>query len=306
MTDRPLLRLANPRNGERRRRAPAAVPSPEPNTRAGQGERFGTAFERLEEAFTEDQPSLVLRQDPSGIAPERALVFETQTTIADFSRVASNAGLEVLSEDQVDYGQGRRTLYATLPTQQNLEDLLRRWRRFSQGLDYRVGEAPWWRLFEHLTDLRVWGPEDRFPEDIIAHIRDILPFDDEAPFSLEFELWPTRNDIQREHWREEIRNRIDVNAGRILDSSTISDGDFTYVAFLVEFATGSVRALLDNPQMAGGIAQLDGVRFILPQTIGQSGPAPDLIGRTEEQGVNGSNFDVTAPARLLLFVEVLT
>lgn len=300
MTDCPLLRLPNPRNGDRRRRARVAMPAPEPRSRSGQSERFGTTFERLEDAFTEDQPTLVLRQDPAGIAPERALVFETQATIANFARVAGDAGLEILSEDQVDYGQERRTLYATLPTQQNLENMLRRWRRYGENKDYREGEAPWWKLFDHLTDLRVWGPEDRFPEGIIAYIRDHLPFDDEEPFSLEFELWPTRNDIQREHWREELRSRIAINEGRILDSSTISDGAFIYVAFLVEFSTGSVRALLDNPQLAGSLAQLDGVRFILPQTIGQSGPAPDVNEPGKQADVGGRGFDLEAPSRLVL------
>ena len=73
MTDRPILRLANGRAarrlaGQRDRRA-----RPQSRGAAAQGRRWGAQFERLEAALAEEDPDVVLRRDPGGIAPERAL-----------------------------------------------------------------------------------------------------------------------------------------------------------------------------------------------------------------------------------------
>ena len=77
MTDRPILRLANGRAarrlaGQRDRRA-----RPKSRGAAAQARRWGAQFDRLEAALAEEDPGVVLRRDPGGIAPERALVFVT-------------------------------------------------------------------------------------------------------------------------------------------------------------------------------------------------------------------------------------
>ena len=53
------------------------------------------------------------------------------------------------------------TLYATMPTRDSFETLLRLWRAHQQGERPGDGYAPWQQLFEMLDDVRAWGPEDR-------------------------------------------------------------------------------------------------------------------------------------------------
>ena len=59
--------------------------------------RFQATFDRLSAALSGDDPLAALRQDPTGIAPERALVFVTAGSVSDFANVAQRAGLEVLN-----------------------------------------------------------------------------------------------------------------------------------------------------------------------------------------------------------------
>ena len=141
MTDRPILRLADGRAarrmpGQRDRRA-----RPQSRGAAAQGRRLGAQFDRLEVAFAEEDPEVVLRRDPGGIAPERALVFVTAVPISNFVRAARLVGLEVLAELDLDddyaldeellalhHEMASPTLYATMPTRESFERLLGLWR----------------------------------------------------------------------------------------------------------------------------------------------------------------------------------
>lgn len=83
MTDRPILRLPNPRPQRRITGSPANPPRPTGVGSQNQSARFRAEFSRLEKAFSGDNPSVVLRQDPFGVAPERALVFVTAVPVAN-------------------------------------------------------------------------------------------------------------------------------------------------------------------------------------------------------------------------------
>ena len=75
MAERPLLAMPRPE----RRAPPAGRPPREniPSADAGrQAERLGPRFERLERALGDPDALGELRDDPSAIVPERALVFE--------------------------------------------------------------------------------------------------------------------------------------------------------------------------------------------------------------------------------------
>ena len=129
MTDRPILRLADGRAARRMPGPPDRRARPRSRGAAAQGRRLGAQFDRLEAAFAEEDPEVVLRRDPGGIAPERALVFVTAVPISNFVRAARRVGLEVLAELDLDEDYAldeemlveRRemassTLYATMPT----------------------------------------------------------------------------------------------------------------------------------------------------------------------------------------------
>ena len=312
MTERSILRLPDSRPSRRMTGAPARFPRPRGAGHRHQGQRFRHEFERLEAALARDDATLELRRDPVGIAPERALVFVTAVPISHFPPAARLVGLEVLSEIELeeDYelpddliaenlGAVFPTLYTTMPTQDAFNRLLRLWRRYQAGNNAEHGYAPWWRLFDMLAELRPWGPEDRLSADNRTELKNRLPFDDEAEVRLELEHFPTQDhqDIL-DRWHRETEARVAALGGRIIDRSTIHEGSFFYDALLVGLAAGIVSDMIDNPSAPDGLATLDGLQFVLPQTIAQSLPSHSQP--TDADRDDFDDFDPASPFRVLL------
>lgn len=314
MTDRPILPLPiRTQTARRVTGGPSRFPRPRgaEGGRARQSERFERAFVRLDDAFQGDDPAIRLRSDPAGIAPERALVFVAAVPISDFVRVASNAGIEILSEVDLDADyklpddipiDGREhanpTLYATMPTEEALRTLRRLWRAYSRGDELPDGQTPWRTLFDMLAELRPWGPEDRLTLEARATIRDRLPFDDDLEVRLELEIWPTRSAARRDRWRSETQARVEAFGGRVVARSTIAEIDFVYDALLVAMPAGVVREMIENPAAPEGLATLDGLQFVLPQTVAQSILIESETDGQENEDENGSGDDTAIDPNL--------
>ena len=313
MPDRPILRFPDPTSSDRRTGSPRNPPQPSGPGRNIQGRRFQGTFDRLSNALDADgqvdSPEVVLRADPAGVAPERALVFITAGSVQNFARVANEIGLEVFAESELedteDFPDGfipsgedvnlSRTLYATMPTLVVFEQLLTLWRAYQNQEDAPTGAAPWWKTFDLLLELRPWGPEDRLTEGARKIIEDRLPLDDMEEVSIEIEIWPTVSVDKRTVWREQAEQRVADLGGQVVDSSSIAEVGFIYEALLVSIPAYAIRAMLDNPGAITDLATLEGVHLILPQTIGQASPG-------DEQGETGVHepldaFDTDAPIR---------
>ena len=312
MANRPILRFPSPVNSTRRPGAPRTPPRPRGPGRAAQRGRFQGIFDRLSSAFDNADPAFSLRQDPTGIAPERALVFVTAGSVQNFARAAQAIGLEVFAETDLegieDFPDGfeppgaaealSRTLYATMPTLGSFRQILSLWNAHQNGERAPTGATPWWSVFDLLLELRPWGPEDRLSGGARAAIEDRLPLDDDEEVSIEFEIWPTANAQQRRIWREETERRVADVDGRILDRSSISGGGFTYEAVLASLPARIVREMLDDPGDVRGLATLEGVQFIMPQMIGQAEPG-DADGDVADHEPKGS-VAADAPVRVAL------
>jgi len=273
---------------------------------------LGAQFDRLEAAFAEEDPEVILRRDPGGIAPERALVFVTAVPISDFVRAARLVGLEVLAEldPDDDYALDEElivenremaspTLYATMPTRASFERLLGLWRAYQRGERPEDGYAPWTRLFEMLDDLRAWGPEDRFSVEARVALEERLAEDETAELRLELEVWPTRSRERRGRWRGEAERRVAALGGRVLSRSSIAEEGFIYEALLVALRAGSVRELIAHPEAVEGLATLDGLQFVLPQVVAQS--LPNQSEPLDAPGLDGAAaFDSETPLRAVL------
>lgn len=312
MTDRPILRLPNGRAAPRLKGKPTSPPRAQSGGRQGQGARFREQFDRLEQALAGQDTEIALRQDPAGIAPERALVFVTAVPIPQFIRVAEEIGLEVFSEldldddyeleeDIIDRSPelANPTLYATMPSEDVLKRVLRLWRAYQRNEAAVRGDKPWRDLFDMLAELRIWGPQDRFNERSRLELENRLPFDDDAEVRIELEIWPTRNVGKRQQWRKDTEARVVALGARIVSRSSISEVGFIYEALLIAMTTASVRAMLATPFAPDGLASLEGLQFILPQTIGQSMPTQsDPIDQAYVQEL--ASFDEEAPLRAVL------
>lgn len=286
-SDRPILRLPEARRAERVTGKPRNSPQPRGPGRRRQGERLGASFSALQDAVRRAEGGVEVAEDPTGVAPERALVFETAGSIQDFARAAREAGLELIVEVELDETedipegfeppQGRekmgRTLYATMPTLRSAGELLRLWNAHQKNEAAPYGLGPWWKLFDQLVSLRAWGPDDRLPEDARdAILKQLEGKADDEGVKIEIEIWPSAIGAARERWRGEVEAKIRELAGTIVDRSSISGQGFVYEAVLASLPAASVRALLDAPATPGGLGTVRGVQFILPQALGEALP----------------------------------
>ena len=198
MAERPLLQISRATRNERIKKAPAAV---DPNAKIsrprfqGQGGRLGPRFDRLREVAAQPaaRATMLLRADPDGIAPERAIVFEVAGSLGDFySQAGRIQGLEFLLEDDVELppdhdfhivetkkGEQIRSdepiggrLYMAMPDLRALQEILRLWDIYRRGAAMPRGFGPWKTLFELLRDVRAWGPADRVPPETLDYRRE--------------------------------------------------------------------------------------------------------------------------------------
>ena len=103
MAEFPLLPIPTP-VPDQRPPGPRVVNDLNLPTRARQGERLQPVFQRLRNVFDGEHDPVTLREDPAGIAPERALVLEVAGAIDDFQDAARRiAGLEYLGDEETDF-----------------------------------------------------------------------------------------------------------------------------------------------------------------------------------------------------------
>ncbi len=283
MAQKSIIRFPNSTSTHRPKAAnPSIPPRPRGPGKRTQEERFSPTFNQLTEALNKSDTEIELKSDPVGIAPDRTLVFITAGSVQNFARAAKNIGLSVISELEFEADiPGDFTppnpksgfapiLYATMPTLASIQQILTLWNAYINNQEFPTGTAPWKNLFELLVEIRVWGPEDRLPEGVRTVIKESLPLDDLELVKLELEIMPTTNQHQRKKWADEAKHRVAQLGGQILDSSSISEEKFIYEALLIELSAEAVRQLLEEPQDANGLATIEGIQFILPQSIAQS------------------------------------
>ena len=178
MAEHPLLIFPTPSRSERARRwgGGGGIIRPTPNRQA---ERLAPRFDSLQTAM--DRRRLELRDNPLGVQPEKTLVLETVGTMDDFTNAMRRIdGLEWLGEVEdedvaPDHGfedesnpekQLRGRLFLMMSNQQALgqmRSLFEQWRE-SPNQRFRPGLAGLKRVFAHLYDIRLWGPDDRIRE----------------------------------------------------------------------------------------------------------------------------------------------
>jgi hypothetical protein len=280
MAERPLLALTRPS-----KLVPGPGRSPRervPGISAGrQSQRLGPKFDRLSEVLPDPARLAELRNDPSAIVPERALVFEVKGTLTDFYRaLGSIPGLELLGEEEgevaadddfaiVDDGQ-RKTgiavpvrLYFTIPDAEALRELVRLWNLFKAGQPLGYGKSQWKNVFEHLSDVRPWGPKDRLTEETIANWKERLAAARDEPVRFEVEFWYRDHQVRRETAAHAFQTEALRLGGRPLDWSDIAP--IRYHAALVEVPASVIEELVTHPHV--GLAKFDDIMLLRPQSV---------------------------------------
>ena len=313
MAERPLLAMPRPQ----RRTPPAGRPPREnipPADATRQAERLGPKFERLERALGDPDALGELRDDPSAIVPERALVFEVASEIADFYRAVRGVpGLEFLGEDEGDAAPDEdfyvpdnngdpkagkrvpRRFYFTIPDRRALEELVSLWQRFQRGEVFERGRTAWRNLFGHLADVRPWGPQDRLTAEAVEDWRERLQFAPDTPIRFEAEFWYRNDEARRESAETEFTQKLRELDGQVLDRAVIDD--IRYHAALVEVAPEVIRYVIDHPDV--GLVAFDDVMMLRPQSM-VSGPVEGDLEDAAEADGDEESAEADVPIAALL------
>ncbi len=332
MAERPLLAMPRPE-----RRVPSARPPPRekiPSADVGrQAERLGPKFERLEQVLGDPDALGELRDDPYAIVPERALVFEVASEIADFYRaVRSVPGLEFLGEDEgedapdsdfffpdkhgdpIDGKRVPRRFYFTIPDQTALRQLVSLWQLYQRGEALGHGRTAWLDVFGHLVDVRPWGPKDRLTAEAVEDWRERLQFSPDSRIRFEVEFWFRGNAARRETAETTFMEKLQELGGQVLDRAMIDDIRYhavlvevsaevirdvldRYHAALVEASPEVIRDALDHPDF--GLVTFDDVMMLRPQSMVGNPVEDDLDDAVEMSGgATGAVVDVPVAALL--------
>lgn len=289
MAERPLLQIPEAIRNEREKRPPVPV---DPNAKIAkpgrdrQSQRLGPQFDRLRNVAAQqsDRASLTLREDPDGIAPERALVFEVAGSLSDFySQVGRIQGLEFLLEDDADIepnddfytlqtknGEQVRgdkpiggRLYMAMPDMQALREILSLWDRYRQGQRMPFGFAPWRDLFDMLSDLRAWGPHDRVLPETLEYWRERVASRPDEPVRFEVEMWFHEHPERRARATADVRTKIIELGGNIVTEALIEP--IRYHGILLDLPPDRVHELIEHPDVT--LARLDDIMYLRPQSV---------------------------------------
>jgi hypothetical protein len=294
MAERPILSLPRPNKVAPK---PGRLPVEKvPGISAEkQGQRLGPKFERLSQVLPYPSRLAQLREDPSAIVPERALVFEVAGTLTDFySAVRSIKGLEFLGEEEdeiasdeyffvVDKGEPKLSkavpirLYFTIPDSEALRELVRLWELFKAGQPMGPGKAEWKKVFMHLADVHPWGPKDRLTKETMANWKDRLEAAPDGKIRFEVELWYRDHESQRQTSERAFLTELKKNGGTLVDRTVITE--IRYHAALVEVPANVTQELVNNPEI--GLAKFDEIMILRPQAVvgepsADSGAEPEL------------------------------
>ncbi len=282
MVEFPLLPIPNPEIDQR----PSGGGGPSkirfPNHQR-QVERLAPKFQRLQRAL--DRGDLfALRQDPAGIAPERALVFEIVDSIDKFYKtINSIIGLEYLGEEAIEYEadedfyirDNRKNpigdirydkpvggrLYLAMPDVQALKQLISLWNRYREGRDFPRGYAKWRKLFQQLHDIRAWGPQDRIPQDTLDYLNDNLALQTDL-IRAECELWSYQSSYKNTKAWEKFNRAVRESGGVIVHQSSIPA--IAYEAALIDLPVSEVESLAQREPIK--LLVCDELMMIRPQS----------------------------------------
>ena len=295
MAEFPLLPIPTP-VPDQRPPGPRVVSDLNLPTRARQGERLQPVFQRLRNVFDEQHDPVTLREDPAGIAPERALVLEVAGSIDDFQDAARRIpGLEYLGDEETEFEpdtdfavrdtrKGREDqvrddkrvagrLYLAMPDTRALKELVRLWDRHQAGERPARGFRSWFDLFDRLRQLRAWGPLDRVPESTIEWLADELEARTD-PVRVEIELWSYRSAERRRQSSVRFERAVVAVGGEFLHQASIPE--IAYEAALVNLPAAEVLRLRQRDQSP--LTVCDDVMIVRPQSTAQFPTTVDTLG----------------------------
>jgi Subtilase family len=143
-------------------------------------------------------------------------------------------------------------------------------------------------VFEHLKDIRPWGPSDRLTADAIQDWQERLEAAPQRPVRFETEFWFRDNEERRRRTEHSFEAMLGGLGGQIIHQAAIVP--IRYHAALAEVPASEIRTILDHPDV--GLVAVDDIMVLRPQSV-----IGDLDPRDEEEAEAGSPAAASRPMR---------
>ncbi|MND47925.1 hypothetical protein D3C80_388320 [compost metagenome] len=246
------------------------MPFPETANRGRQEGRLTPKFDRLRASLEAGADGLILRQDPTALAPESLIVIEITGSHVTFANaVMAIDGLAVVGEEAGDFfdpdaDEEGGFLYLAIPDSAALTSLLSLWTRYKKGEVFDGTFAPWNKLFTCLHDVRRWGPQDRVSDqDRTTLLEMVGDGDDELTVEIEIAFYNTPE--KRASAERTLRQATVARGGRVRRAGLVTQ--ISYHALLVTLPAREVVALAER--RPGSLASQVDVFALRPQSVFQ-------------------------------------
>ena len=284
MPEFPFLPLPQFERGDppRASRFPQHVPIV---SKGRQGQRLGPTFNRLARVLAADHRGLSLSEDPSSIAPERALVMEISGSLNNFQAIARGVeGLEFLGEEEfefdpdedffeIDKRKGKEgkprmdrpiggRLYLAMPDVTALKQLLSLWERWQEGKELGYGFMQWGKIFQSLRDIRPWGSADRLSNETITYWREEMDNYPNEMHRIEVEIWFRDSQESRIAAFRKVSKIVADIGGAIVHHAVLED--ICYEAVLIDVPAAEILRLANREEVH--LVLCDDIMFLRPQS----------------------------------------
>lgn len=321
MAELPLIMLPAPESRPREGKSRFVPDSVRPRGAGTRMARLDGKFGRIPDISSDPELLAELRSNPEAIVPERALVFEVATSKQDLHKALERVPeLNFLGEEEREADEdedfytvdndGNRTeksvphrIFFTLPSIAALNQLKKLWEVYKSGERLTRPHTIWNEVFEHLSDVRAWGPQDRLSEQTRDRWNDQLFVEPTKPIRMQAELWFRETDEARGNAYEKLEQAVSQlkSGGQIIGRVTIPE--IRYDSTLLEMSPRSVRDILDSPNV--DLVTLDDVMTLKVESMvrtpydddyGDGDGDDDVEGASPD---DGTKYQVTPIAALI-------
>lgn len=232
--------------------------------------------------------------------PHLVLVLEALDEQVVLSSVAERLGIEILAEAEEAIAPTNEfqllsqhprnpyissCLHALCTSQRAFNNLVSLWRTWRQSEDLPHGYSSLRELFEHLKDIRPWGPQDRlkaidWEEYFAGRI-------DDRPHNVEIELWYRRSPQRREESQREVTALVQQAGGQVTTTATVDE--IGYHGLRCTVPSQMLHDLASGNHDAVRVVRSANVMYlrVAGQALPVVGPTADMQGKADGMAPSG-------------------
>ncbi len=289
--ERPIILFGKPQPADRNTKGGGATKISFPS-HSKQASRLQPKLEELQKVI--DGNKILLQQSPTGIEPEKTLVFEVTGELKSFYTAVKNLGSDVewifdtseymlVSDDFYVCKTDKRTkitsrdesksqfsgkVYCILANNRALEEMVSLWKQYikNPSMKFPKNKTGLRDVFNTLIDIHFWGYKERIEETgVLEAWKDDLNLDPElSEVKCEIELFYRKSKETQQRREDDVKTLIQTAGGKVLGQTVIDA--INYHAILASLPRQIVQSIIDKKDVA--LASAEQIMFF--QAVGQS------------------------------------